>query len=422
MRVYLETYGCWLNKALSNAIEQLVVEEGGELVSSPEEADVIIVNTCAVRAESERRVLRRLEELGRLNARIAIVGCLVNVRPYTILSAVPRATLLEPSALGLTRRFLKGEDLVVVRKYEGGILVPKYRGGVRYVVPIETGCTGNCGFCVEPIVRGRGVQSLEPNLVLELVEEAVRKGAKEVYLTGQDVAAYGLDRGTDLAALLEAILEEIEGDYRVRLGMMEPWLASRFAERLGRLMRDERVYKYLHLPVQSGDDGVLRLMGRRYRVAEYEHLVYTFRELVEEVSVVTDIIVGYPGESYEAFERSVELVESLMFDKVHVARYTFRPFTKAYIAECQVPEPEKKRRSRILSRIALRVAYEVNRSYLGKVFEVLVTDRGVKPGTFIARTDTYKPVALSASLKIGERVKVRIAEASPTHLVGEVLD
>lgn len=416
----MECYGCWLNKAQCEAIKQLIVAGGGQLVSRPEEADAAILNTCAVRAESEHKAVRRVRALNELGIRIAVVGCLPNVRPYTILSAAPGASLIEPGAISLISRFLRGEEVFAVRTYGRELLAPKYSGGVRYVIPVESGCVGSCGFCVEPLIR-RGVRSLRPELVVELVADAVRRGAKEVCLTGQDLAAYGLDIDLTLPHLLEAILEEVEGEYRIRIGMMEPWLAKRVARRLACLMRDERVYKYLHLPVQSGDDEVLKLMRRRYTVAEYRGLVEEFRHALGEVSVVTDVIVGYPGESWEAFMGSVRLVRELRFDKVHVARYTFRPFTPAYVMSGQVPEPEKKRRSRILSEVAADVAADVNARYVGKAVEALVTEEG-KRGTMMARTSTYKPVAIPDVARPGEWVKVRITGYSPTHLLGEVLD
>ncbi len=419
-KVYVEDYGCWLNKALAAYIRQLVAREA-VIVERAEEADAVIVNTCAVRAESERKVLARLRELARMGKRVAVTGCLVNVRPYSIVEAAPGASLIEPSCLDEIEKFLRGEDVWCVREYRRAAFAARYNGGVRFAVPIQVGCTGSCSFCVEPIVR-RGVASLEPDRVVELVADAVRRGAKEVYLTGQDVAAYGVDLGTRLTDLLQRILSEVDGEYRLRLGMMEPWMVSRLARDLAALMRDRRVYKYLHLPLQSGDDGVLKLMRRKYTVSEYEQLVSFFRREVGELSVVTDMIVGFPGETQEAFMRSVEAVRRLRFDKVHVARYTFRPFTPAYVAGNTVPEPEKKRRSRVLSQVALRVAAEVNSSYVGRELYALVCERGEREGTLVARTDAYKPVVVPEGAKLGEWVKVRIRGFTPLHLIGEVVD
>ncbi|MEM1508793.1 MAG: tRNA (N(6)-L-threonylcarbamoyladenosine(37)-C(2))-methylthiotransferase [Thermofilaceae archaeon] len=421
MRVYVECYGCWLNKALADVVVQMVINEGGNVVNTLDEAEAAILITCAVRAESERKALERLKFLSKRNLRIAVTGCLVNIRPYQILKTAPNASLIEPGSMSKLRNFLRGDYLFLVRVYGKELLIPKYTGDFRYVLPIQAGCLGACSFCVEPIVR-RGVISLDPEIAVNMIDEAVRMGAKEVYLTGQDLAAYGLDLGINLPDLLEEILSVVEGDYRIRIGMMEPWLVKKFVDRLSCLMKDDRIYKYVHLPVQSGDEEVLKIMGRKYTVAEYKYIVTYLRNELKDLSIVTDIIVGFPGEKWEAFMNSVKLIEELLFDKVHLARYTFRPFTPAYIMNPQVPEPEKKRRSRILSEISIKVAAQRNSEYLNRVINALVVEE--RPGDYIvARTDTYKPVILSAnSAKIGDWVKIRIKSFTPFHLEGDIVD
>lgn len=419
-RVYVEEYGCWLNKALTEYIKQVVAREA-TLAERIEDADTIVVNTCAVRAETERKMLIRLRELHAAGKRVVVTGCLVNVRPYSIVEAAPDASLIDPSCLNDLARALRGEDVWLVREYKRSIFAYEYTGGVRYVIPIQVGCTGACSFCVEPVVR-RGVASLEPEKVVKLVADAVRKGAKEVYFTGQDVAAYGVDLGVKLTDLLALILSEVDGEYRIRIGMMEPSTVEGFAKELAELMKDARVYKYLHLPLQSGDDEVLKLMGRRYTVNGYRAAVSFFRNQLGELSLVTDVIVGYPGESWEAFARSVSLVEELKFDKVHVARYTFRPFTPACLAKNTVPEPEKKRRSKVLSETALRVAALINSSYVGRVLTALVCDKGRKEGTSVARSDAYKPIVVPDVARVGEWVRVKVKGFTPLHLIGEVID
>jgi MiaB/RimO family radical SAM methylthiotransferase len=421
MRIYVEEYGCWLNKALTRYVEQLVRAEGAVLVKDPKDADAVIVNTCAVRADTERKILARLRELSALGKRVAVTGCLVNVRPYSIEEAAPGASLVDPSCLDELRRFVRGENVWLVREYRRRLHAYRHEGGVRYVLPVQTGCTGRCGFCVEPIVR-RGVSSLDPEVAVELVKDAVRMGAKEIYLTGQDVAAYGVDLGVKLTDLVERILEEVDGDYVIRLGMMEPWMTKAFAEKLAAILKDERMYKYLHLPLQSGDDGILKRMGRRYTVAEYKALVALFRRELNELSVVTDVIVGYPGETEEAFNNTLRVVEELAFDKVHVARYTFRPFTPAYVEKGTVPEPEKKRRSKLLSRLAAEVAARVNSRYAGRTVRALVTEDRRRAGTLIARTLTYKPVVIPEVAEPGEWVKVKVTAFTPHYLIGEVVD
>jgi len=425
MRVYVETYGCWLNKAESGVAERLLRARGAEIVDTPEAADVVVVNTCAVRGDTERRMLKRIEELEglrrRAGFRLIVTGCLVNVRPRTILSLAPEASLVEPDALEeIADIVYSGGQVFRLRGYRGGrSVMPEYRGGPVYVVPVETGCLGACAFCIAGVARGRGVKSYRPGLIVDAVRDAVRRGAKEVYLTGQDVAAYGVDLGVTLADLLERILGEVEGEYRIRLGMMEPALLARMLPRLLEVVRDERVYRYFHVPVQSGSDRVLRLMRRRYTVGEYRRIIGSIRGALGRVSVATDLIVGFPGEGEEDFQRSIELIEDLRFDKVHVARYTLRPFTAGYVMK-GVPEPVKKRRSRVASEVSLRVAYEVNKGYVGLEREVVVDDISMR-GDPVGRTIEYKPVVLKEDVEIGEVVRVRITGATPLALEGRVV-
>ncbi len=425
-KVYIETYGCWLNKGESKIVESIIRRRGAEIVNTPEQANVVIINTCAVRGETEYKMLRRIRELeklrGKYGFRLIISGCIVNVRPYTISKISPEASLIESDAIEeVANAVLSDKRVTIIRQYNARRKVlPRHMGEVTYVVPIQTGCLGTCTFCIERVSRGRGVKSYPLDLIVNAVKDAVKGGAREIYLTGQDVATYGVDLGYTLIDLLKTILSEVKGDYRIRLGMMEPWLVSRFVKQLAEIMYDQRVYNYLHLPVQSGDNGVLRLMGRKYSITGYEKLVRVFRDKLGRLCLVTDIIVGFPGEKEGAFRNTLELLERIKFDKVHIARYTLRPFTKAYMLP-QIPEPEKKRRSRIASEIALRIAYEINRGYIGYVADAVVTENTPK-GSFIARTPEYKPVILEEGVKPGEIVKVKVIDATPIYLIGRIID
>ena len=249
VKVYLETYGCWLNKAETGIIKRIIVERGGSIVDKLEEADVIIINTCAVREETELRMLKRIKELSNTGKRLVVAGCLVNVRPYTILKAAPKASLVEPDSLeDIGDVVFNGKQKILVRRYKRRRgLLPRFDGGAVYVIPVETGCLGSCSFCIENVARGYGVKSYPLEAIIDHIKYAVKRGAKEVFLTGQDVAAYGKDIGSSLAELLGRILEEVEGEYKIRIGMMEPWLVKSQAKELVKVMRDERVFNYLHL-------------------------------------------------------------------------------------------------------------------------------------------------------------------------------
>lgn len=412
-KIYVETYGCWLAKADAEIIRQRL---GYEKVSAAEEADLILVYTCAVREDGEVRQMARIKELTFLGKDMIIAGCLARLRPYTIKTVAPRAKLLYPA------------EVEGGREREMRIL-PRYDGGLIYTVPLQVGCLGNCAFCATKYTRGGAgyVKSADPDDVIRHVKEAVAKGAREIYLTGQDVITYGFDMrwrpGWSLADLLERMLREVEGEYRVRIGMSEPWVFEKFADQLLDIVkRDHRVYRYFHLPVQSGSDRVLKAMGRRYTVDEYRALVRKVRrELGDHVFVATDIIVGFPGEDEEDFAASVKLVEELQFDKVHVARFSPRPFTEAAVMPRQVPDAEKKRRSKILSQVALRVAHLRNGLRVGQRDVVLVDE--VDHGLVVGRASDYRQVVVkrgSGDGLMGRFVGVTLVAASPVYLYGEV--
>lgn len=419
MRYYVETYGCWLAKADARILEQRYREEGHVPAASPEEADLLLVYTCAVREDGEVRQLRRIEELARHGKELVVAGCLARERPYTITRVGGKVRLVYPSAVeGGADRSMK--------------VLPEYdppRHGLIHVVPVQVGCLGNCTFCVTKFTRGGAgyVRSASPLDVVENVGRAVARGAREIYITGQDVATYGYDRrwegGYDLPSLLELVLSRVEGEYRVRIGMSEPLVMAKFMDRLLDIVkRDGRVYRYFHIPVQSGSDRVLRLMNRKYTVDEFRSLVGRIRrELGDRVFIATDIIVGFPGEDEEDFEATVRLVRDLAFDKVHVARYSRRPYTEAAVYDNQVPDPVKKARSKVLSRVALETAHLRNVAALGRRDRVLVTE--VDHGLLVGRASDYRQVVVARGEHpaLGNFVDVRIVHAEPIYVYGDVL-
>ncbi|MFN3803875.1 MAG: MiaB/RimO family radical SAM methylthiotransferase [Pyrobaculum sp.] len=411
MRAYVETYGCWLAKADAEILRQRL---GLEAVDKVEEADLLLVYTCAVREDGEVRQLGRIKELAGLDRRLVVAGCLARLRPYTIKSIAPHAQLIYPSQMegGAEREMRK---------------LPEFERGLIYTVPLQVGCLGSCTFCATKYTRGGAgyVKSADPEDVVKYVKRAVGKGAKEIYLTGQDVITYGYEvrwrRGWSLPDLLERLLKEVEGEYRVRIGMSEPWVFKKFVDQiLDVVKRDHRVYRFFHLPVQSGSSRVLRAMGRRYTVDEYRELIYSIRrELGHHAFIATDIIVGFPGESEEDFLETVKLVEELQFDKIHVARFSPRPFTEAAVMPGQVPDVEKKRRSKILSELALRVAHIRNGLRVGSRDVALVSE--VDHGLVVGRGVDYRQIVVGRGWgPLGEFIEVRIVGATPVYLYGAI--
>jgi len=436
MRVRCETYGCTMNKGDSELMLGRLTEAGHRVVGALEDADLVLINTCAVKGPTQRRVLRRLEELRQLNGKkIVVAGCLPLIDPRSI----DRAGIFEgviscratDSIVQVVDKIAEGKTNI--RSLQGSskkLCAPKLRGSrVSAIVPISEGCTSNCSYCSVKFARGtsncsycsvkfaRGkLRSFNPDEILAEIEDALRSGRREILLTAQDTAAYGMDSDTRLPELLEKIAQ-LDGKFRVRVGMMNPAMAKLLMPGLLDAFDDEKIYKFLHLPVQSGDDGVLREMRRGYTVEEFLKMVNAFRERFEDLYLATDVIVGFPGEEEKAFENTCELIEQVRPDKVNLTRFSPMPGTDAARMP-QVGGREKKRRSRLLSAKYRAIGHEQNKRYVGRVAEGLVVEEG-KKGGWVARLSNYKP-AIVGQAKPGEFVKLKITNARPTYVMGEV--
>ncbi|MCE4604273.1 MAG: tRNA (N(6)-L-threonylcarbamoyladenosine(37)-C(2))-methylthiotransferase [Aeropyrum sp.] len=417
-RYYLEIYGCSLSEFDALVMAEMLESEGYARTERAEEADLIVINTCAVRLDTEQRIAERIEEL-RLKLpgkKMVVAGCLVKARPGLVSRLAPDASLLAPQAVDrvvdAVRELEAGGRLVILdARRDTSYMPPPPVVDAAVTIMVQEGCLGDCSFCITKVAR-RQVKSFPPRLVVEKVEDAIKRGAREIRLTGTDVAVYGVDlpgRPT-IADLVAMILDKVEGDYRIRVGMMTPDQTIDFLDSLLDVYRDERVYKYFHLPVQSGDDEVLKIMKRNYTVAEFKAMHRKIKAVYPEAMIATDIIVGHPGESWEAFWNTVKLVKELKFEKVHLAQYSLRPHTAA-ASMPQIPDPVKKERSKIMTRVVAEVGEEINEKYLGKVVDALVVERSWREGSMTARLDNYTPLVLPLDPDaIGRRVRARVED------------
>jgi len=415
--VYVETYGCTLNQADSMIMRGYLEEAGLGFTDSPEDADVIVINTCVVRKDSEERMIKRISEIETLysgSKKIIVAGCMVSSMPATVKKIAPSASLITPSSVDRIVDAVTSRERV---EYLGGfravnrIPLPRVRGVIA-PIPISEGCLSDCSFCITKISRG-GVRSYPPRVIVDTVRDLVSRGYKEIELASQDSAVYGFDLGKRflLPDLLREIEERVEGDYMLRVGMMNPqWLWKIFDD-LVEAMKSPRIYKFLHIPVQSGDNRVLRIMKRGYSVEEFEEMVEEVRRKIPEITIATDIIVGHPGEDEEAFKNTLDLLERVRFDRVHIAQYSVRPLTEA-AAMPQVPEHIKKRRSTEVQKVQEKIGLEIHRQYIGSRARVLVTEKGFREGTVIARTISYRQVVIKGDIPLGSSIDVDIEDAT----------
>ncbi|MEM0359316.1 MAG: tRNA (N(6)-L-threonylcarbamoyladenosine(37)-C(2))-methylthiotransferase [Candidatus Hadarchaeales archaeon] len=420
MRVYLETYGCTANRGDGEILAGLLKEAGHEVVEGWEGAEVLLLNTCVVKGETKKRMLRRMEEFAKTGKPVVVAGCLPLVDLPSVMERHPASVISCRSLLCVVEaveRAARGERgvLLLDGKPPEKPDLPKLRSSpVSAIVQIGEGCLSSCTFCSVRLARGR-LRSFPPEKLVEEVREAVGKGYREILLTSQDNAAYGRERGWDLPSLLGEIVR-VEGKFKVRVGMMNPENVKTILPKLVEVYRNEKVYRFLHLPLQSGDNRVLRMMGRRYTVEEFLEEVKAFREEFPDLCLVTDVIVGFPTETEEEFRRTIKVLEELKPDRVNLSRFSPMPGTPASRLP-PLPGREVARRSRILSSLCLSLSLEANRKYVGWEGEALITEEGWKGG-WVARLPNYKLAVLSEG-KPGEFVRIRIREAKPTYLLAE---
>lgn len=413
---YIWTIGCQMNKADSERIASYLEQMGYQPSPRAEEAEIIVLNSCVVRQSAEDRVINRLNSLKSLKSGIilALTGCIVDSRVDGLRHRFPRVDLFfAPQAFFELVRFLEDRGLAPSGLDSGLVTL---RPKTSAFVTIIQGCNNFCSYCIVPYRRGRERSRPVAEVVCE-VEELARRGAKEVILLGQNVDSYGHDlpKKPTLAHLL-AELNRINGLARIRFLTSHPKdMSQRLIEAMAQL---QKVCEHLSLPLQAGDDDILRAMRRGYTVQQYRQLVGRIRHALPYLAMSSDVIVGFPGESEGQFGKTYDLLRELRFDTVHVACYSPRPGTiAARKLRDDVPVEEKIRRRKKIEMLQEGIATEINRKLLGQTVEVLVEGR--KKGKWWGRTRTDKLVFFEDEAdRMGQLVDVKLEKTSPWSLQG----
>jgi MiaB-like tRNA modifying enzyme len=413
MRVCIETYGCTMNQGESLELEQALFKLGFELVDSCEDADISVINTCAVIKATELKILKRMRRLDAMGKGLVITGCMAAVMRPEVEREFPGALIVAP---------LDYDDFYELfrQRYGTGraLHFPSKEYGVTAIVPIAQGCLSNCTYCLTKLARGT-LESRSMDKVVASVQRAVDMGSGEILMTAQDTGCYGLDIGSDLVDLLEKVVK-VKGEFKVRVGMMSPESLPGILDRLVGTFHNDKIYKFLHLPVQTGSDRILEAMGRGYSVAGFEEQVAAFRAEHPRLTLSTDVITGFPGERQEDHDLTVSLIKRVRPNIVNVTRFSARPGTPADKMPGQIVSRISKERSREMAKVRFEVASELNRARVGERVMVMVTEVG-KGSTVICRDDHYAPVVVRDRLPLGSRVNVEITGSQPTHLFGKVV-
>ena len=411
----MEAHGCTQNYGEARLMQGALADRGHTITLSEGEADAYVLVTCTVIEATERKMVRRMEELAVHDKPLVVAGCMAAAQRDRVRALVPRAKLLPPRKWPQIVDLLDGGTACGDRAAD---LEAASLGWRDAIVPIAQGCAGRCTYCITRVARG-SVKSYATQDLVDRVRRNVARGAREIKLTGQDTAAYGRDADTNLAKLLHAI-DGLEGDFRVRVGMADPLTVLPILGDLVDAYASEKVFKFLHLPVQSGDDGVLERMLREYAVADFETIVTAFRSAYPDLTLSTDVIVGFPGETDEAFEATMDLVRRVRPDIVNVTRFSARPGTPAASYAGAIVGRRAKQRSRRITALRFAIAREIHQRFVGDEVDVLVTEAG-KEGTLLSRTQEYRQVVLHEPAPLGESIRVRIDAARATDLFGHAV-
>lgn len=423
------TLGCKVNQYETNAMKQKFIEKDYEIVDFEEVADIYVVNTCTVTNMSDRKsrqIIRRAKETNK-NSLLVVTGCYAQVAKDELEKIEDIDIVIGNQEKKDIVTFVEEKQKEKIEKVSD-ILYEKsfaefgsstYTDKTRAVIKVQDGCDRFCSYCIIPYARGR-IRSRKPEEVIAEIEQLARKGIKEVVITGIHLASYGKEYKPHIS-LLELLedINKIDGIERIRLGSLEPTLMTK--EFIEGLVKLEKICDHFHLSLQSGCDETLKRMNRRYTAEEFEEGIKIIRDNFPNVSLTTDVIVGFPGETEEEFSKTYGFLERIKFYKMHVFKYSMRKGTKAAVMPNQIIGEVKDERSNKLIELSNKNQKEQNQKYIGKEIDVLFEEQD---GEYIkGHTTNYIMVYVKSDDKALEDTirKVKITNALDEHLIGKCI-
>lgn len=419
-KIWVEAYGCSASFADSEMISGLIVNGGHTLADNSAESDLNLVVTCSVKDATANKMVHRIKRLS--TKPLIVAGCLPKAEQSTVEKFSKSASLMGPNSLQKTldiiNSTLKGHRRVELADSDiPKVGLPKIRLNPTIgIVEIASGCMSECTFCQTKLSKGDLTSYRIGDIVREVTNE-LKDGCKEIWLTSTDNGCYGLDIGADLPSLVDSVAD-IPQEFKIRVGMMNPMYLPRIRDGLLASFKNDKVFKFLHIPVQSGSNKVLNDMRRGHTAATFKDVVEKIRGNFPRFTISTDIIVGFPTESKEDFDKTVSLLEETKPDIVNLSRYSQRPGTAAADLE-QIDVSEVQRRSKVIFDLTNNISLENNQKWLGWQGEVLFDEKS--DGQTKGRNFAYKPIFVNEPVEIGQRHIVKITNATPHSLIGAIV-
>ena len=422
-RIFAEVYGCSSNFSDCEIALGMLRGSGFDIVDDLKKSDLNIIFTCTVKVPTLNRMIFRIRQLSNLNKPLIVAGCMTKTERRIIEGINPKASLVGPNSIqkivDVANRTMMGKKIVCLEDAsEPKVCLPKLkRNQIIGIVQISTGCLSNCSYCSVKYARGK-LFSYSPEMIVSEARSLIREGCKEIWLASQDGGCYGIDEGVRLPELLEKICN-IDGKFFIRVGMMNPLHVKRIADQLIDAYKNEKVFKFLHLPVESGSDDVLNAMNRGYKVKDFVDIVDKFKKSMR-ITLCTDVIVGFPTESDEDFDRTMDLIERIKPDIVNISKFGARPGTPAAGMKQLQPQAVNAR-SKKLFELVKKIALGKNKEWIGWKGDILVT-KSIAKDTFMGSNFAYKPTIVESSENlIGKFVNVEIIGAKSNYLLGKLM-
>ncbi len=433
--VYIETYGCSANQNNSEILGGLLKQSGYELTNNPDIADILIINTCIVKGKTESKIKRRIQDLSRLykNNLMIISGCMPETDFLSLNKINPKLIFLGTHHFkDITRLLNDFREINLNSETQAGyladrneekILLPKIpKNKLISIAQISEGCLGECTYCKARLAKG-ALFSYDKNKILKSIENDLNAGAKEVWLTSQDCASYGLDKNDYfLPNLLNKILN-LNHRFKLRLGMMNPNNLYNILDEIIEIYKNNRMYKFLHIPIQSASNKILNDMNRHYNIEKVEQIINKFKKQFPNITIATDIIVGYPTETQEDHEKSMNFIRKFKPDVLNLSKFSSHKETESGKLKPLEIEIINKRASELME-LHRQTAEQNKQKYKNKNLRVFVNTKTKIPNVFEARDDNYNIVLIKSKDKsiLGKNLDVAIRQIGVHHIIGEVIN
>jgi len=427
--IYFETYGCTANYNSTEIMKGIIKQSGLNITNNLDFADFIVINSCIVKGPTEERIRRRFSDLLKKGKKIILAGCMP--RLYKDKLQKENLYLIDTSHIKNIAKLIYDiqnnsyqQDKYLKSRNEVKVCLPKI-SKEKYIgiTQISEGCLGNCTYCITKLAKGE-LFSYPDEKILESIKNDLNTGCKEIWITSQDCAAYGNEEGNYLLPKLLKEIISLNKKFFLRIGMMNPDNMLKILPELIEIYKNEKILKFLHIPVQSGSNNILKEMNRKYSPEEILKIVSQFREKFPNLHLATDIIVGYPGETKEDFIETFNLIKKIKPETLNISKFWSRPYTPASKIKQNLSPDLIKKRVIKLAELHKEICIREKEKYLNKEFRVLVNKKGLLnfPDTFLARDENYRLfVVFSKKEILGKFINIKVKKITSHYLISEVL-